>query len=194
MSRLLHEVVTSQAAERPEAIAIVDGDNRLSYGQLETASNKLARCIVEQGVSPGDRICFAIPKSIDAIIAVIAILKAGAVYTPLDTSSPPARLARIVDSCEPTVILTLSEHLSVVESTHTESTARPGVVGVLDSNSPESDERLKVFGAGTVANASDSPLDLEISDNQTAYILFTSGLNRRSQGRADKPFERLDFR
>lgn len=175
MFRLLHEAVASHASQRPEATAVLDGDRQITYQELELASNRLTRCLVEQGVSPGDRVCFAIPKSIDAIIAVIAILKSGAIYTPLDTSSPPARLARIVDSCEPTVILTLSEHLSVLEATLAESEASPRSIGVLDQETPELQGSSEMFGSSSVAAASDAQLDLDISDDQTAYILFTSG-------------------
>src|SRR5438552_6124618 len=104
MSRLLQHWIREQAARQPEAVAIIMSDQTVTYGELEARTNQLARLLKAVGCKKGDRICFAIPKSPAAIIAVVGILKADCMHVPLDTSSP-ARAARILASSEPHCIL-----------------------------------------------------------------------------------------
>ena len=106
MSALLQDLVARQAARRPEAIAIVHGDQRLSYGEVDSTSNRLARRLRAAGVRPGDRICFLAPKSPLPLLWMLGILKAGAIHVPLDPASPAARLQKIIDACEPRLVLT----------------------------------------------------------------------------------------
>jgi amino acid adenylation domain-containing protein len=111
MSVLLQDLATRQARERPQAAAIVHGNARLSYGELEAASNRSARKLREAGVRPGDRVCFLAPKSPLPLIWMLGILKAGAMHVPLDPASPAARLQKIIDACEPRLVLTPDEPL-----------------------------------------------------------------------------------
>ena len=66
----------------------------LTYGQLEEVTNRLARLLKAAGCRKGDRVCFAIPKSPEAIIAILGILKADCIHVPLDTASPARRASR----------------------------------------------------------------------------------------------------
>src|SRR5215468_3334401 len=105
MRSLLQHWVTEHAERRPEAGAIVMNEERVTYGQLEESSNRLARLLKSAGCKEGDRVCFLIPKSPAAYVSMLGILKADCVHVPMDTSSPAPRLARIVESCEPRFIL-----------------------------------------------------------------------------------------
>ena len=105
MAKLLQQLVSKQAEQRPDAIALVMNGERLSYAELEEASNRLARQLQAIGCERGDRICFLMPKSPTAIVCELGILKAGCAYVPLDSSSPAPRLAKIVAACEPRCIL-----------------------------------------------------------------------------------------
>ena len=105
MAELLQQLVTKQAERRPDAIALVMNDERISYAALEEASNRLARQLRAVGCVRGDRVCFLMPKSPAAIVSELGILKADCVYTPLDPSSPAPRLAKIVAACEPRCVL-----------------------------------------------------------------------------------------
>jgi amino acid adenylation domain-containing protein len=105
MTPRLQDLVARQAVRRPEATAIVYGAKRLSYGQLDAAANRLARALVEAGCRKGDRVCFLYPKKPAAMVWMLGILKAGAMYVPLDLASPVERLRRIVASCEPRFVL-----------------------------------------------------------------------------------------
>ncbi|HWC76452.1 MAG TPA: AMP-binding protein, partial [Blastocatellia bacterium] len=116
MTRLLQQWLSREAERRPEAIALVYGSERVTYAELERASNRLARVLRELGCEKGDRVCFLIPKSPAAIISLLGIMKADCAHVPLDTASPAPRLARIVESCEPRFILAGGSSSSSIES------------------------------------------------------------------------------
>src|SRR5690348_16125414 len=105
MSRLLHDWGREQADHRGDATAVVLQDERLSYGELEAYSNRLARALLEQGCVRGDRVCLLMPKSPLAIACLLGIYKADCIYVPLDPTSPVSRLAKITSSCEPHCVL-----------------------------------------------------------------------------------------
>src|SRR5216684_3254138 len=100
MRGLLQDWVTTQAERDPDATAVVLNTERLTYGQLDDLSNRLARILREGGCNKGDRVCLLMPKSPAAIVALLGIYKADCVYVPLDPSSPAPRLAKILESCE----------------------------------------------------------------------------------------------
>jgi amino acid adenylation domain-containing protein len=176
MNRLLQETVAQQADRRPEATAVVMGRERLSYGELDSLSNQLGRLLRESGCAKGDRVCFLMPKSPRAIVSMLGILKAGCLYVPLDPASPPARLAKVVQSCENRWIL-----------------ADGGVVGTLNHlvSSPELCDRLAVgwmsvqpikgaefepgFGLADLARYDARGFLSETSVRDPAHLLFTSG-------------------
>src|SRR5262249_38628671 len=100
MSTLLQMWLSDQAARRPDATALVMNQDRLTYGDLEQYTNRVARLLKDVGCEKGDRVCLLLPKSLAAIISMLGVLKADCIYVPLDTSSPAARVAKIIDSCE----------------------------------------------------------------------------------------------
>jgi len=106
MTRLVQDWLQAQAECRPEAVGLVAADGqRITYRELEVWSNQLARMLKAIGCKRGDRICFAIPKSPSAIVAILGILKADCVHVPLDPSSPAARVSKILVSSQPRLIL-----------------------------------------------------------------------------------------
>ena len=105
MNRLLQDYAATQATRRPDKTALAMQDFRLTYGQLDQQSNRLARVLAEHGCRPGDRVCLFLSKSPAAVVAMHAILKAGGIYVPIDLASPPLRVGRIVESCQPKIIL-----------------------------------------------------------------------------------------
>ena len=105
MTRLLQEWLTRQAECSPDATAVVMGRERLTYGRLETLSNQIAHALRAAGCERGDRVCLLLPKSPTTVASMLGVLKADACYVPLDTASPAPRLAKIVDSAEPRVLL-----------------------------------------------------------------------------------------
>jgi non-ribosomal peptide synthetase component F len=98
---LLQDYAARGAERDPSKIALVMADEQVTYGQLERESNQLARLLIEHGCRPDDRVCLFTPKSPAAIVAMHAILKAGAAYVPIDPASPAARIAKILEAAEP---------------------------------------------------------------------------------------------
>jgi non-ribosomal peptide synthetase component F len=104
---LLHDLLARAAEGRPGAVALVDGDARLIYSEIATASSRLAATLVRHGVGPGDRVGLLVPTQAEAVVAVHAVLKAGAVYVPLDPGDPAGRLAHIVRGTGTRMLLTV---------------------------------------------------------------------------------------
>ncbi|MGH8264799.1 MAG: AMP-binding protein, partial [Steroidobacteraceae bacterium] len=94
---LLQHGVMAQASARPDAVAIVFEDTRITYGALDARSNGLAHLLLDAGCQRGDRIALLLPKSPMAIVAMLAVLKCDAIYVPMDPASPPARLAKMLE-------------------------------------------------------------------------------------------------
>src|SRR5690349_23685377 len=97
---LLQALFSAQVQRRPDAVALVMGEEHVTYGQLERQSNQLANLLKESGLRRGDRVGVLMNKSPDAICSFLGVLKADCVYVPMDPSSPAARLQKIVESCE----------------------------------------------------------------------------------------------
>ncbi|MFC7519028.1 amino acid adenylation domain-containing protein, partial [Herbaspirillum sp. GCM10030257] len=101
----VHAVFEERAAAAPESTALMHDGNALSYGELNERANRLARHLRKLGVAPDTRIGICADRSPETLVGMLAILKAGAAYVPLDAAYPAARLARILDDCEPLALL-----------------------------------------------------------------------------------------
>src|SRR4029077_2136946 len=105
MKQLLQNWVTQQAESRPDARGIVFGNESVTYAELDRRSNQLAHLLQESGCRKGDRVCILMPKSPDAILSMIGRLTAGCMHVPIDSASPAARIARILEACQSRCIL-----------------------------------------------------------------------------------------
>ena len=108
MTNLLQEWVDIQARHRPEAVALVQGDRTMTYGQLDRLSNQLARALRAAGCRRGDRVSLLVPKSPEAIVGMLGTLKADCIYVPVDTANPAARVTKILDACDSRCLLAVS--------------------------------------------------------------------------------------
>lgn len=152
----------AQAAATPDAVAVVDGDIVLTYRELDETSNRAARHLIAHGVRPGDRVGVAVERSAVVIEVLLAVLKAGAAYVPLDPAFPDERLRFMVADAGLTLVATAGEHV-------TESFA--GIVGedsgvTLVDVAADEDEITARDG---------SPVPLEASGDGAAYVIYTSG-------------------
>ncbi|WP_306279820.1 AMP-binding protein, partial [Streptomyces malaysiensis] len=91
----LPELFEAQAGVSAESVAVVCGEESLSYGELNARANRLARLLVGRGVGVEDRVGLVLPRSVDLVVGVLAVLKAGAVYVPVDPGYPADRVAYV---------------------------------------------------------------------------------------------------
>ena len=174
MTMLLQQGVTAQAEARPEATALVFKGTRLTYGALEEASNRLARALKEAGCRRGDRVGLLMPKSLEAIVAMLGALKADAIYVPMDPASPAARQARVLEVSDCRCILAagpVGQNLrdTLVAATLTQ---RP-MIGWLDEDPPP--DVHPVFSLRDLSACPATPPAYANTDLDVAHILFTSG-------------------
>ncbi|WP_045770811.1 AMP-binding protein, partial [Xanthomonas albilineans] len=104
--RCLPSVFEQQAARTPQAIAVVDGQCTLCYADLDARANQLAHHLIAHGIGPEDRIALFLHRGVEVIVAILAVLKAGAAYLPLDPAYPAERLAFMLDDAQPRVLIT----------------------------------------------------------------------------------------
>jgi amino acid adenylation domain-containing protein len=174
--QMLHEYVLVQAERRSDALAVVMGAERWRYEQLEAASNQLARMLVDAGCRPGDRVCIFAAKSPRAIIGMLATLKAGCAYVPIDVECPAARTAHIVRAAEPTTILAEHASAELIEQLRQTGALTPHArVGALDPAPAAGSALQPAFDPEATAGCSTEPLASVGGPESIAHILFTSG-------------------
>jgi len=102
----IHELFEVQVEQAPDAVAVVCAGRTLTYAALNARANRLAHRLIAQGVKPDDRVATFLDRSIELIVAQLAILKAGAAYVPLDPHAPAARHAWIMEDCAARLLIT----------------------------------------------------------------------------------------
>ncbi|QAW55311.1 non-ribosomal peptide synthetase DhbF [Bacillus subtilis] len=160
----LPEQFEKQAALRPDAIAVVYENQELSYAELNERANRLARMMISEGVGPEQFVALALPRSLEMAVGLLAVLKAGAAYLPLDPDYPADRIAFMLKDAQPAFIMTntkAANHIPPVENV-------PKIV--LDD--PELAEKLNTYPAGNPKNKDRTQ---PLSPLNTAYVIYTSG-------------------
>ncbi|MFJ7109927.1 amino acid adenylation domain-containing protein [Pseudomonas sp. NPDC098740] len=154
---LVHEQIAAQAAATPQTLALqVDGQS-LSYGQLNAQANRLAHRLIDNGAGPGKRVGLALNRGPQLIVSLLAVLKTGAAYVPLDPKYPAERLAYMIDDSHLDVLLCESGLLENV----------PGVLRLsLDDNAGYSDS---------------NPPNHAVAED-LAYVIYTSGSTGQPKG------------
>ncbi|MGY2290919.1 amino acid adenylation domain-containing protein [Pseudomonas sp. SDO528_S397] len=142
----IHGLFQAQAARQPEAIALRQGDQQLSFHALNQRANQLAHCLLEHGLRPDDRVAICARRSLENLIGMLAVLKAGAAYVPIDPAYPPERIRYLLEDSAPVLILaqastrTLVAHseLAVIELDsdhwHRHPTVNPDVADLTPAN------------------------------------------------------------
>jgi amino acid adenylation domain-containing protein len=183
MVTLLQEFVTRQAAAQPNRVALVHGETRVTYGELERRSNQLARLLKARGCRRGDRVAVLMPKSPIAIVSLLAIYKADAIYVPLDPACPAPRLGMILESCQSAWLLAAGVERSHFELLALEAERRPGTqLAWLDSRPLELANVDVAFTLRDVERCWAQPLQYENEAGDPAHILFTSGSTGAPKG------------
>ncbi|MFE7558217.1 amino acid adenylation domain-containing protein [Kitasatospora sp. NPDC057500] len=165
------EVFEEHAARTPHAVAVVDGDEELSYAELNARANRLARLLIERGVGPEDLVAVALPRSAAMVVSALAVLKSGAGYLPVDSAYPADRIAYMLADARPVAVLTTREIAAVLPDTQVavvtvtaEGAPGEGPAGYDDHDVVDADRR--------------APLDTR----HLAYVIYTSGSTGRPKG------------
>ena len=175
-AQLLQDYVTRQAERRPEQRALVLGDRPVTYGELETRANRLAWLLKEAGCEPGDRVGLMLPKSPAAVAGMLATLKPGCIYVPVDPESPAARVARILRAADCRWLLASAPALRLLEDLMPELGAGTEVLWMGDEPPPDSAAFTPRFTESDAASFSAEPPPRALGRNDVpAHILFTSG-------------------
>jgi len=157
----IHQLVEEQAARTPDAVAVVCGDERLTYGELNRRADRLADRLLGigvGGVQPEACVGLLAERSAEMIVALLAILKAGAAYAPLDPELPAERLQLLLDDLRPPVVLAQERLLSRL---------------------PACDASVLLLEDGGPAPVHPRP---PVAADSLAYVLFTSGSTGRPKG------------
>jgi len=173
---LLPDLLSRQAESRPDATAVVMGPERLTYGELDEASSRLAACLAGRGVTRGSRVCILLPKSPMAIVSIFGILKAGASYVPLDPDNPAARTSRMLRSADDRFLLTSSKSLPLLSELISEPPSQGDwCVGWMDEENAPAFGAIESFTMRDVRSTSGAPPTPGRGPDDIAYIMFTSG-------------------
>ena len=150
----------AQVARTPDAAALTFEGRSMTYRELDEAANRLAHLLIEEGAGPGERVALLFSRSADAIISIVAVLKTGAAYLPIDPALPAARIEFLLTDAEPVAVVTTTDLRSRLDG------CRPTVIDVDD---PALDDQ-----PGTA-------LPIPSSDN-IAYLIYTSGTTGLPKG------------
>ena len=157
----IHALIAAQAQQSPDAIAVRSGAETLTYAELESRSNQLARYLAECGVRPGSLVGLCVSRSAAMMVPVLAILKAGGAYVPLSADQPKVRTAQQLAGID--VLITEQELIA----------ALPDFAG----------RTLTLDAAERPWNqASDAEIDVAVAASDLAYVIYTSGSTGTPKG------------
>ena len=170
----VQQLFETQVEQAPGAAAVVHGEERLSYRELNARANQLARHLRELGVCPDSRVAICVERSVEMIVAMLATLKAGGAYVPLDPHYPVERLHAMLQDCEPVAVLT---HARVGESVYAQLARfvgqRADRARVIDLQADASQWRRKDTGNLPLAG---------LMSHHLAYVIYTSGSTGHPKG------------
>jgi amino acid adenylation domain-containing protein len=161
--KTIHQLFAEQAARTPENIAVTFGDENVTYRELDERANRLAHYLRRQGVGPNQLVALCLNKSPEMIVSLLAVLKAGGAYLPLDPSNPVERLQFVMEDSSCTHLITTS---SLVDNVPVKV---PATV-LLDA------DREAILSQPSTAP------DTEVRPQDLAYCIYTSGSTGKPKG------------
>ncbi|PSK27914.1 non-ribosomal peptide synthase/polyketide synthase, partial [Nocardia seriolae] len=163
-------------AANPERVAVRFGDEELTYSELDRRANVLARRLIGEGAGTESLVAVLLPRSADLVVALLAVIKTGAGYVPIDPSYPADRIAYVLSDARPTSVITDST-VQVEQARGGGAAAELNTV-LLDGFSLE---------AGDIEDAADTPVTdadrrAALRPDHVAYVIYTSGSTGRPKG------------
>jgi len=167
--KCIHELFEEQVEKSPEAVAVVYEEQELSYRELNERANRLARLLIAKGIGPEDVVALALPRSVEMVVALLGILKAGAAYLPIDTEYPAERLAFMLEDAEPACAIMSGDLVARLPES-------PRCL-LLDPS-----ELTRALEQGPTFNPEDREHIRPLEPHNTAYLIYTSGSTGRPKG------------
>ncbi|MFI6641777.1 amino acid adenylation domain-containing protein [Streptomyces sp. NPDC050504] len=159
------ELIAAQAARTPDAVALVDGGTEYTYAELDARADQLAHALVDKGAGPDELVAVAMERSAGLVVALLAVLKSGAAYVPVDPAYPAERIAYLLGDAKPRLLVTER---------------------AVAANLPEADvERVVVDDAAVAAAIAGRPAGAPVTaltPQHPAYVIYTSGSTGRPKG------------
>ncbi|HEX8273037.1 MAG TPA: amino acid adenylation domain-containing protein [Longimicrobiaceae bacterium] len=168
VERCIHELVAEQAAVRPDAVAVVHEETRLTYGELDARANRLAHRLCALGAGPGKFVGVCLERSPELVVALLAVLKSGAAYVPLDPGHPAGRLSLVLRDTGAQALVTSLPLLGLFAEA--EDRARP-----LPTVAPDRDAAVLAGCPATAPEGGTGP-------DHPAYVIYTSGSTGTPKG------------
>jgi amino acid adenylation domain-containing protein len=161
--KTIHELIEEQVARTPAAVAVSSQGRHITYRDLNAKAGQLARCLRANGVKPGDRVGLFLEHSIETIVGVLGVLKAGAAYVPLDIEHPLSRISFILADAQISILLTQEKLLDKIQ---------PDISRVICLDSDSS------YIAESGEGLSPSPA----TPSNVVYVIYTSGSTGEPKG------------
>lgn len=168
--QFVHEWVASQAELKPDRSAVVDAAQSFTYQAFEQRTNQLAHLLVSKGIGPEQRVMVYGDRNTDLIIAIFAILKAGAAYVPVDAGVPALALEQRIEIVAPSLILTMQEYCDGFQPAFGHRIPTTATVLYLDQDT------------ALITSQPTTPPEVTLSPENLAYIIFTSGSTGKPKG------------
>jgi amino acid adenylation domain-containing protein/non-ribosomal peptide synthase protein (TIGR01720 family) len=166
--KCVHELFEEQAEKNPESVAVVYQKQELTYRELNERANQLANLLIGEGVGPEDVVAMALPRSLEMIVSLLGILKAGAAYLPIDTDYPAERVAFMLADAEPARLLSIGSVRGLPEG-----------LSKLLLDRPELARKLK---QSPVTNPGNGKRIRPLRPQNPAYVIYTSGSTGKPKG------------
>jgi natural product biosynthesis luciferase-like monooxygenase protein/amino acid adenylation domain-containing protein len=163
----IHQLFEAQVERTPDAVAVIFETQQLTYGELNQRANQLAHYLQSLGVGPEVLVGIAVERSLEMIVGLLGILKAGGVYVPIDPDYPPERLQFMLEDSQVSLLLTQQHLLPSFSQSSETATAK---IICLDSDDQ------------TIAQAKNVNPENSVTTNNLAYVIYTSGSTGKPKG------------
>lgn len=180
MRFLLHHIVHHAAGQWPDKIAFRFDEQTITYAELFTRTNQLARMLIDQGVRRGDRVGIFLHKSMESAIAIYGIMQAGAAYVPLNPAMPPARLKFVIENCGIRHLISEPRKRPVLSAVAMECNLR-SITG-MDGSADVAPARAIPWSEVDAMPGATPPAVPGLTEHDLAYIMYTSGSTGTPKG------------